>query len=237
MSYDSCYIFDPITENRKSIFDLLIRKVPVCERILDLGAGPIGYYWALGYAHAVSSIDFFDSNKTFLQEGAQAVNALNPAKLQESFATTIEYLKTSKILQDSNTDPSVIVENLITKIQPPTVYNFFQPPQKKEYFDVVLTIESIECVSNINELTTVLKNIHTMLKPGGSLLQYSLQYTTKDPSVVSSIRHGTEGTLNPSHSLLTQTLSDVGYTVSYEKCVTNTHMQNYGAASYIQATK
>lgn len=237
MSYDSCYIFDPITPNREKIFDLLIRRIPYCDKILDLGSGPIGYYWAMAYAHKVNSIHFFDSNEEFLKASSHTINILNPAYFEKNFTTTIEYFQANKLLQYDEAKIPTLLEHIITKIQAPEVYNFLYPPKQKNYFDVVLAIESIECVDSIAQLETVIKNIHTLLKPGGSLLQYSLQYSLESIEVVSSIQHGTEGRLNPSYNLSMEILRQTGFTIQYNHCEAKTYMQNYGMASYIHAVK
>lgn len=143
--YEACYIFDPITSNRKAVFEKVIAKIPDGSRVLDLGSGPIGHYWSLGYAHKVRSISYWDRSEKFLGELQSEINSLSPEYLQAHFADTIAFLKSSKIIPSLSYEK--ICEDMISKIDSIQKFDFLAD-STEEKFDAVVCIESMECVNS-----------------------------------------------------------------------------------------
>lgn len=230
---EACYVFDPITSNRKAVFEKIIAKIPDNSRVLDLGSGTIGYYWSLGYAHKVRSISYWDRSEKFLGELRSEINSLAPEHLRAHFSGTIEFLKNSKIIPSLSYEK--ICENMISKIDDIQQFDFLTDRTEKE-FDAVVCIESMECVNSKDELDVAAKNIAHILNPEGILLAFVLRYDAMDDRVRDSIKHTTDGLLNPTEDMLRKALQK-HFSAIHIVREERTNLHNYSEALFIEAGK
>lgn len=234
MSYDKCYIYDPISSSRMAIFEKLVSRVPRNANIIDIGCGPIGHYWALGYADRVKKIGFVDRDSIIINELEQEISNLSPKVVEKDFESTLRFLEE---LDDGIVlNTSKLLEDLVTKCTHIQAADFLQDETIGSGWDCALAIESLECVESEFELRLATQNIYNSLDSSGLLLIYALRYDKQLRNVSPRNGQGTYGKLNPPHELLCSTLESVGFTIDFE-LEQKTKMSNYTSASFIAAKK
>jgi 2-polyprenyl-3-methyl-5-hydroxy-6-metoxy-1,4-benzoquinol methylase len=231
---DTCYfdfIYEPITAFRKLIFKEIISKVEG-KTVLDLGCGQVGHYWALGYQEKVETIDFLDYHQTNIQILSEKVTSINPEKLEQNFADTIEFLKESEIAALQNYQE--IAFNLVSKIRNLEVFDFLKD-QWAEKYDTILAVESLECVNTDEDFILGLNNTAKLLQPNGKLLALILRYNLTSSYTQKLIFEKMEGGLNPNQNQIESYFKNSNLEISWIKTITVPELHNYPEAIFLEA--
>lgn len=230
----SCYfefIYEPITEFRKLIFEKLIRNING-QKVLDLGCGQVGHYWSLAYAERVKTIDFLDYHQSNVDILSKEISLINPENLEQNFADTIKYLAESKTI----TMPSYqeIAFNLVSKIGQVEVFDFLKDKWTKKY-DTILAIESLECVNTKEDFILALNNTAKLLEPDGRLLALVLRYNLPDSYTQKLISEKMEGGLNPNVNELKSFFNGSNLDLTWIESIDVPELHNYPEAIFLEA--
>lgn len=231
---DTCYfnfIYEPVTPFRKLIFEKLVSKVKG-QKILDLGCGQVGHYWALGYCDKVEIIDFLDYHESNIQILSEKIATLDPPLIQQNFADTIRFLHDSNIINNQNYEE--IAFNLVSKVQHQEVFNFLKDQWNQKY-DTVLAIESLECVDTEEDFILALNNTAKLLKPNGKLLALVLRYNLGDDYTNKLILEKMEGGLNPNEKKLKELFKKSNLELSWIQTILVPELHNYSEAIFLEA--
>lgn len=231
---DTCYfdfIYEPITPFRKLIFEKLISKVKG-KKVLDLGCGQVGHYWSLGYQDKVEMIDFLDYHQTNIEILSEKIASINPEKLKQNFADTINFLKDSKII--SLQSYQEIAFNLVSKIRQMEVFDFLKDRWTEKY-DTILAIESLECVNTEEDFILALNNTAKLLKKNGKLLALVLRYNLPDNYTHKLIYEKMEGDLNPDQKQLEKMFENSNLSLDWIKNISVPELHNYPEAIFLEA--
>ncbi len=202
------YIYEPPQEFKQAVFTSLLSKI-THGHVLDLGCGKAGLYWSLGYIERVEQVAFFDywdENITFLQT---ALNELSEAQLEKEYGAVISFLQAQRLLTNQFSYEA-LAEELVTKIVDIQQFDFLSTSTQERY-DVVLCLQSIECVNTQEELDRALTTIRNVLQPGGVCLGSVLRYQQRSAFTNQLIAAKLDGTLNPSAELLEDALLKNGF--------------------------
>lgn len=201
------YVFLPISEYRRLVFDKLIMPLPG-GKMADIGCGPIGWYWSLGYIHKATELDFYDINTAFLQRSLEGVYQLTPDWLHEEVSSTIDYLDNKGIsARDIARSAAVLhCRGLI--------HNIHEKPLPKKV-DSLLAIESIEIVDTEYELRTVIENCIDSLLPGGVFSFSVARFNSADETIIELQSQQLEGKLNPTLSQIEAIIENCAVSVEY----------------------
>ncbi len=202
------YISEPPQELKQAVFTQLLPKITQGQ-VLDLGCGKAGLYWSLGYMQRVEQVTFFDywdENIAFLHT---ALNTLSGGQLEKDYGAVISFLRERQLLV-SPCSYEALAEELVTKIVAIEPCDFLAECTQADY-DVVLCLQSIECVSTQDELNRALTTIRKLLKPGGVCLGSVLRYRQRSAFTDQLIAAKLDGALNPSAELLEDALRKSGF--------------------------
>jgi SAM-dependent methyltransferase len=202
------YIFEPPQELKQAVFTQLLPKI-THGQVLDLGCGKAGLYWSLGYIQRVEQVTFFDywdENIAFLHA---ALNVLSGAQLEKDYGAVISFLREQQLLA-SPCSYEALAEELVTKIVDIQPFDFLTECTQ-ECYDIVLCLQSIECVSTPDELDRALTTIRKLLKPRGVCLGSILRYQQRSAFTDKLIAAKLDGALNPSAELLEDALLKSGF--------------------------
>lgn len=231
---DTCYfdfIYEPITPFRKLIFENLVSKVEG-QKVLDLGCGQVGHYWALGYSGKVKTIDFLDYHQTNIEILSEEITSINPEKLEQNFADTIKFLTDSKIITLQNYQE--IAFNLVSQIKQTEAFDFLKDKWTEKY-DTILAIESLECVNTKEDFILALNNTARLLEPKGKLLALVLRYNLTDNYTHKLISEKMEGGLNPDQKELEKMFENSDLSLNWIKTVAVPELHNYPEAIFLEA--
>jgi SAM-dependent methyltransferase len=202
------YIHEPPHELKQAVFAHLISKI-TRGRVLDLGCGKAGLYWSLGYIQRVEQVTFFDywaENVAFLHT---SLNELSGVQLEKDYGAVVAFLQAQQLL----TLPlsyETLAEELVTKIVDIQPFDFLSGTTQERY-DVILCLQSIECVNDQDELDQTLMTIRRSLKTGGVCLGSVLRYQQRSSFTDQLIAAKLDGKLNPTAELLENTLLKNGF--------------------------
>ena len=202
------YIYEPPQELKQAVFTHLITKI-THGTVLDLGCGKAGLYWSLGYIQRVEQVTFFDywaENIAFLHT---ALNELSGVQLEKDYGAVISFLQAQQLL----TLPfsyETLAEELAMKIVDIQPFDFLADDMQERY-DVILCLQSLECVNNQEELDQALKAIRNMLMPDGMCLGSVLRYQQRTSFTDKLIAAKLDGRLNPTAELLEDALLKNGF--------------------------
>ncbi len=205
------YIYVPPQELKQAVFTHLITKI-THGQVLDLGCGKAGLYWSLGYIQRVEQVTFFDywtENIAFLHT---SLNELSGAQLEKDYGAVVSFLQEQQLL----TIPfsyEALAEELVTKIVDIQPCDFLSASAQEcqERYDVVLCLQSLECVNNQDELDRALTTIRKLLKPDGMWLGSVLRYQQRSAFTDKLIAAKLDGKLNPTAELLENALLKSGF--------------------------
>ena len=202
------YIHESPHELKQAVFTHLIRKI-AHGKVLDLGCGKAGLYWSLGYIQRVEQVAFFDywaENVAFLHT---SLNELSGTQLEKDYSAVVSFLQARQFF----TTPfsyEALAEELATKIVDIQPFDFLADNTQERY-DFVLCLQSLECVSNQDELDHALTTIRKLLMPGGVCLGSVLRYQQKTDFTDQLIAAKLDGQLNPTAELLEHALFKNGF--------------------------
>lgn len=231
---DTCYfdfIYEPITAFRKLIFENLISKIKG-QKVLDLGCGQVGHYWALGYQDKVEIVDFLDYHQTNIEILSEKIASINPEKLEQNFADTINFLKDSKIITLQNYQE--IAFNLVSKVRQTEVFDFLKDKWTEKY-DTILAIESLECVNTKEDFILALNNTAKILQSDGRLLALVLRYNLTEDYTNKLISEKMEGGLNPDENQLKNLFQSSKLDLTWIKTIAVPELHNYPEAIFLEA--
>lgn len=227
------YIFRPLTHIRKEKFKRIVSQIDGGD-VLDLGCGQTGHYWALGYAHKVDSIAFYDVVEENINEQIVNIENLSPDFIDENFQNTLDFLKAEEIIPEDMTSRD-IAENIISKTADIRTFDFSND-RTDDTFDIILAMESVEIADNYEQFVATLKNVRSMLRPGGKFIGLILPYGDLLPSTQEQINIRREGRLNPGMEMTLRGFSDAG--LRMDKVETYATMQqNYEEAICFYASR
>ncbi len=202
------YIHEPPQALKQAVFTHLLTKM-THGQVLDLGCGKAGLYWSLGYIQRVEQVTFFDywaENVAFLHT---SLNELSAAQLEKDYGAVISFLREQQLLAVPFSYEA-LAEELVTKIVEVQPFDFLADSTQERY-DVVLCLQSIECVNTHDELERALTTIRALLKAGGRCLGSVLRYQHKSHFTDQLIATKFEGRLNPTAEELEQALLKNGF--------------------------
>lgn len=225
------YITLPISHIRKEKFR---RILPVINGgdVLDLGCGYTGHYWALGYAHKIESLSFYDLVEENVHEQADNIEKLSPYSIEEHFSDTLDFLYQENLLHTgiSTTD---IANNIIGKTIDIRTFDFMVDKTDTQ-FDTIISMEGVEVADTYDQLLSTFRNVKTMLKPGGTFLGVTMAYDQILPGTQKHIDMRRDGRLNPGPEMLHQAFSETGWTLETAD-VFKTLTPNYEYAMFFVA--
>jgi 2-polyprenyl-3-methyl-5-hydroxy-6-metoxy-1,4-benzoquinol methylase len=202
------YIYEPPQEFKQAVFKHLITRI-THGQVLDLGCGKAGLYWSLGYIQRVEQVTFFDywaENIEFLHT---SLNELSGVQLEKDYEAVVSFLQAQQLL----TNPfsyEALAEELVTKIVDIQPFDFLSDSTQERY-DVVLCLQSLECVNNQEELGCALTTTRKLLKPDGVCLGSVLRYRQRSDFTDKLIAAKLDGQLNPTAELLEHALLKSGF--------------------------
>jgi len=235
MTTNNCYfdfIYEPITGYRMLIFEKIISKV-TGKKILDLGCGQIGHYWALGYSSKVELIDFFDLKEENITALSKEISILNPDLIEENFFDTVEFLKNHLIINRNLTSKDLAL-SIISKTRNITNFNFLSSSTNQKY-DTILAIECIECVNTKAEFILALNNISRLLGKNSKLLCLILRYDEQTDETLRQVELRMEGLLNPNQKLVEEMFSASKLKLNWIESCKEINLYNYSEGIFLEA--
>jgi hypothetical protein len=154
----------------------------------------------------VTFFDYWAENIAFLHT---SLNELSGVQLAQDYAAVVSFLQAQQLL----TTPfsyEALAEELVTKIVDIRPFDFLSG-STQELYDVVLCLQSIECVNTHDELDQVLKTIRKLLQTGGVCLGSVLRYQQRSSFTDRLIAAKLDGRLNPTAELLENALLKNGF--------------------------
>lgn len=202
------YIFRPLSHMRREKFKRIVGRIEGGD-ILDLGCGQAGHYWAMGYAHKADSLSFYDVVDENIAEQISNIETLSPEFIDTHFTETLDFLYGEKILP-RDIGATEIAQNIVGKTVDIQVFDFVNSKVDRQ-FDTILAMESVEIADSYEDFVKTLKNVKTMLRPGGLFLGVTLPYDELLPTTQEQIDIRREGILNPGVEETRQAFTDAGW--------------------------
>jgi len=200
-------------------------------KVLDLGCGQLGHYWAMAYAEDVEKICYFDLKERNVKNLCRRIETISPEKLEEKFSEELKFLTDNGFTSNS---PNKIAKDIVTKSAGFEQFDFLKD-RSNQKFDYILCIESIECVSDYKELQKALSNIKRLLAPEGGIRGVTLQYINKTSSVKQLIEDDMEGEMNPSKEDLVSALDEAGFQHINVETTKAENAENYSQMIFFSA--
>ncbi len=216
-----------LNERAKKNFHFIAPHIEEGGSVLDFGSGEIGHYWALSYIGKVTALQFWDVSKDALQKTRDFLEVVSPEHIDSDYGQTVAFLKESGYLSEKEGGLEIATRFVEAPIN---VQRFdFLKDTSSEKFDVVMSVEALECVDSYEEFCYGLGNAKSLLKKDGKLLLIMTPYDELTPKVEEYINHGTEGRYNPNEENIRGALEAVGLSVS-EFNVVDTGIYNYSTS-------
>lgn len=162
-------------------------------RVIDLGTGSVGHYWALGYIMNVEEVLLTDIDEELLDDLRDKLNSLTPEKLESKFSDTLAFLKKQGIV-DEEVAPMDLASNIFRKSRVKEM-DFTEKNSGK--FDYALSIESLGCVDTKKDFYKAIETAYDCLNDGGILLGVADYYEEGHDYVKKLKKMGLEADLNP----------------------------------------
>jgi hypothetical protein len=227
------FMYQPINLIRIATFKDLISKVKG-DKVLDLGCGAVGHYWALAYIHQVQYVDMVDCNSEFVDALSEIVNCITPEYLEQNFEDTVEFLKNNQSIPvDQNY--YTLAENLVTKINDIKVFDFLKDSLKTKY-DIVLAMQSIECVDDENQFLVAINQTANLLELNGIALIQVLRYRSVTDYTQGLIDQKMEGILNPDIIMIQELFGNSKLQIDDIKIINLGETVNHNETIFIQAS-
>lgn len=226
---------DPNTLFHRAIFQEVIGKIEGGD-VLDLGCGRAGIYYALGYINSVNSTRFYDDWEEKLQILRKEYDQTSPEYLDAEYDSILEYLRSQKFsIPESNEE---IASALLTKVKEIRKFDFTKEVSPYT-FDHIISIKSIECVSNTEKFINALQNVYKMLKPGGLFSGVVLRYDSIDAkNKLQMVHQFSEGGINPDEQTIIESFQQTGYSTTQTKVINFPNLNpNYSEAVFFHAQK
>lgn len=235
------YVKDGLTDRSIHIFSRLLSDVAGL-RVLDLGCGANGYYWALSYVQSAEEIIFVDRSAKYLERFQKELKQLTESR-GNHFDSTITFLKNSGRIEDSASANQLF--RALTEKSKFVCANFTKDKLPVENLDHVLALGSLGCVESHKELCKLIEQIYSSLKVGGKLHAIWTPYKERDEMAQFFIDEGIDGALNPkledfvSAFLVSQFETDkvLIEQIDYTKTATTGSYSNYSQPIFIVAQK
>lgn len=225
------YITLPISHIRKEKFRRILPAINGGD-VLDLGCGYTGHYWALGYAHKIDSLSFYDLVEENIHEQADNIEKLSPYTIEEYFSDTLDFLYQESLLPADLTSTD-IANNIIGKTIDIRTFDFMIDKSDAQ-FDTILSMEGVEVADTYDQLISTFKNVKSMLRPKGKFLGVTMSYDQVLPGTQKHIDMRRDGRLNPGSEMLRKAFSETGWILE-EADVFKTLTPNYEYAMFFVA--
>lgn len=222
---DINYIYEPLTEYRRTILDVLGCYTPQESALLDLGCGAVGFYWALSYLNKVNSVSFADRNDEMLEILSSRMDGLTPETLTEAF----------KDSAPAGFDAETFLAELHRKTADVFAVDILQTPTPRKY-DAILTLEVLDCAQTESELQIMASNVAASLDNGGRLIGCCLNYKEWSAELAALATQRLAGILNPSLEQVTLAIENAGLRIIYAEN-RPTGMSKYPLAHFFCAEK
>ncbi|MBN8550032.1 MAG: methyltransferase domain-containing protein [Deltaproteobacteria bacterium] len=206
------YIHRPLTQARREKFLQVVSRVRG-GRVLDLGCGYTGHYWAMAYLNRATSISLYDAVEENIAQQLQTIEQLTPEYIETYLGETVQFLKANKLLP-TDWDNARIASSLIQMMEEVSVFDFSKD-EPTQTFDCVLALESIEIAASREELLRSCATTRALLQKGGQLVGLALPYETLLPSTLEAVALRREGLLNPNMTEFSSALSANGFEITH----------------------
>lgn len=198
-------------------------------RVLDCGCGPVPQLWAI-FMPAMTELHAID----LPQESIDFVN--KKISTIHEWAGDFEDCK-SFVESKVGTLPKEYIATQVSKIKSVSQADMAKTlPFHDGFFDVVLSLYSLECVKSEKELRNAITNIARVLKQGGTLLHINTDGKNKNDILPAYTWNG----LDQSSALLENILKEHGFVVSHEEVKLphdDDRMYAYGVLTLLRAVK
>lgn len=202
------YIHRPLTQARREKFRRVCAKVRG-GRVLDLGSGYTGHYWALGYLSRAQSISFYDAVEENVALQRQTIDQLSPEYISSYLHPTVQFLKEEHLLPTEWSNEQIATD-LLSKVETIEVFDFARDTAAT-MFDTVLALESIEIAESVEELHRSVATARSLCRVGGQFVGLALPYTELLPTTSEAIALRREGRLNPGLEELREAITRSGF--------------------------
>lgn len=199
-------------------------------RVLDCGSGPVPQLWAIFMPEAteVHAVDLPEESVSFVKQKLEAVD-----EWQNDFS---EYQRV--VEQITGQQPSDYVRTQVQKLKTIRQADMAESlPFPDQYFDTAVSLYSLGCLKNVEELERAIENINRVLKPGGTLLHINTDGQNRNAVLPAYTWNG----MDQSSDEIVRFLRERAYTdiqTSQEKLPQEASaMYKYGAVSLLLARK
>lgn len=226
--YYKSYASGDVDQEIKATGTFLIENTK--GKVLDCGCGPVPQLWSIFMPNmeGLYAIDLPQESIDFAKDKIAHVN--------EWHKDFNEYQKVVEEKIGSLPDDYVIKQvSQIQSVQQADMTKNLPFPQ--DYFDTVISLYSLGCLKNEEELKTAIQNINRVLKPGGVLLHINTNGENKNDALPAYTWNG----LSQSSLLIEDYLTKEGFTdITRKEVVLNSNsngMYKYDTISLLRAVK
>ncbi|MBA3823056.1 MAG: hypothetical protein H0X24_04005 [Ktedonobacterales bacterium] len=177
--------------------------------VLDLGCGPVGHYWALGYITRAASLTYADRSPTYLADLAAQIDACTPAWLLEQFALPLAFLAAER-----GVPMAALAQDLAAAFAEKPMRSLpcdFTTDDLGGPYDAILSVEGISCAHDGAHLVAIAQRMRAALRPDGACLGVWLRFGHRDAYVQSLIAQGLESAYNPSPEEMREAFAAAGF--------------------------
>lgn len=225
--YYAAYATGKVDEEIQATGEFLLERAS--GRVLDCGCGPVPQLWAIFMPKMTElyAIDLPQESIDFVQKKIVIVHEWenNFTNYKNIVEEEIGSLPDNYILQQVSKIKSVMQADMTENI-----------PFSANFFDTVLSLYSLGCLKNENELQSAVKNIANVLRQGGVFLHVNTNGENKNDVLPAYTWNG----LDQSSVVLENLLKKEGFTVSQKEVKlprNEERMYSYDALSLLCATK
>ncbi len=221
-----------ISELEQAVLGYLSTNIEPGSDVLDIGCGVKAMFYSTAFIAKAKSVDWNDINSDAIDYLNNAVGAVTPEYLAAQYRSLFAYLAQIGV----QISPEEFLANLHDKLGKIECKSFFEAADNARY-DEIIAIESVEVLNTIDEYRTVLQNCFDLLRPGGRLHAFVLNFDVRNEGVEAQIADRIEGELNPDAALTTEILQSIGFDISH--CISErfSDMANYSSGYFIKAVK
>lgn len=177
-------------------------------KVLDLGTGSVGHYWALGYISDIEEVHLTDNNQQLLEDLRNKLNKISSDKIEKDFSKTLDFLREKEILSEevSSEDlaSQIFRKSRVRKLD-------FKENHATEDYDFAVSMESIGCVNSETQFQKAVSSTYRSLKYGGTMIGVADVYEEGHEYVKQLKNQGLESDLNPGAEEFREKLENAGF--------------------------
>ena len=168
--------------------------------VLDCGCGPVPQLWSIFMPQmsALYAIDLPQESIDFVREKISSVETWyqNFKTYQQEVEKVVGNLPEDYVLKQISKIGSVQQSDMTAEL-----------PFSHDFFDTVVSLYSLGCLNNEDELQKAIENIQKVLKPGGTLLHINTNGKNKNDELPAYTWNG----LDQASTLIEKYLSQAGF--------------------------